>query len=288
MSVELADIDDDLVGVRYVEALDGFDQFLAGQLATERRSLLKPSHKLFEATNEFIASTPNEGRDGDIIEQTSWRLANYRRNPVVLDNHDMARLAGRSVKVGAIDLDSGTRGLGTAIQWDEGGPLGAEVGRQHREGFRQAVSVRWRTGKRTARNELPKDHPAYQEAQKVEGYFGPYERAGYYLQRCELLEISSVTVPGDPGALQTRSARTVLDQVPDRGLADELEARIRAAIESPEQVDDPFIESMRGLVLSFVRSDEQLRLALRALCLPDAPTTKPDPWVGFFQTEGGA
>ena len=275
------DIDD---CVRFVRQVDGLDLAQVLAPALEQRSLLKPSHPLFDDTNEFVASTPNEGRDGDVIEQTSWRLAHYRRNPVVLDNHDMTRLAGRSVKLGRVETDAGL-GLGSAIQWDANGAIGSEVGRQHRENMRSAVSVRWRTGKRTRRDELAEDHPAFQKTQIREGYFGPYEHSGYYLQRCELLEISSVTVPGDPGALQTRA---MLDQVPDRGLGRELEARLRALAESPEALlEDPLALGIHALMVRFVRTDREMRTAIRAAGLPDLPPNPPSPWRDFFK-KGGA
>lgn len=275
------DIDEDIV--REVIPGLGWSGWLALQAEDSARFLIDPEKDpdLFARTNEFIASTGNEARDGDVIDQGSWRLGRYRRNPVILDNHNTDRLVGKAARVGVVE-----GALRIAVDWDLEDPHGATVARQHRQGFRRAMSVRWITGKRTERNKLPTDHPMYRPPVTRQGLYGAYKTAGGYLERCELLEASSVTVPGDASALQTRSGHTAaehLHQVPDQGLAEDLGARLSAAREDPSLLEsDPFLQGLRSLVLGFVRSDAEFRTALRALAIPAAPTPAPDPWRGFF------
>ena len=57
----------------------------------------------------FVASTATPDRYGDIIDQRGWDLENYKKNPVVLLNHDSSQLPiGRgvvNVKEGQLVID---------------------------------------------------------------------------------------------------------------------------------------------------------------------------------------
>lgn len=251
-------------------------EWLASEAGGERK--LQVPEALLPRTNEFIASTSKEARDGDIIDQGSWRLAQFRRNPVILDNHDTRQVVGRGVKVGVIE-----DALRVAIEWDEAdlNPRGQLVAHQHRQGFRKAVSVRWRTGKRTKRSELDPGHYAWTKPVTRNTPWGSYDATGSFLEDNTLLEVSSVSVPSDPRALQVRMlhpARALLEKVPDQIVAVALEDRVRAALEDPELYgSDPFVREMRALVLRFVRTDREMQTALRALGLTDPPEAPPAP-----------
>lgn len=133
----------------------------------------------------FVASTSALARDGMVIKQDGWRLDNYRASPVVLWSHDYA---GARPPIGRADnlrIDDGN--LRADIVFDQGDPFAREVERKYRDGFLNAVSVGWDT------LEFEPDT----------------ERGGGNVLSAELLDISAVNVPGDPGALIQRQIRAL-------------------------------------------------------------------------------
>lgn len=157
-----------------------------------------------DGTTLFVASTDDEDRYGDVVRQ-DWRLKNFLKNPIILDNHIPLRVVGRatSATVPRIGEDAGR--LMIRVAWNDNHPDPAirGVGHDHRNGFRNAGSVGFKAGKRTARNKLPPDHPAYKEPVKVETWWGgTIEVVGDYLEQNELWEFSSATIPANPNAAQ--------------------------------------------------------------------------------------
>lgn len=139
----------------------------------------------------FVASTDNPDRYDDIVDQASWQLERFRRNPVAPWGHDYSvPPVGRVVEVGVQDGQ-----LLATIEWDtaESNPLGRLVASQYAEGFLSAVSVGFRPGRSIPRKQLPKDEPRYKEA----GY-------GMVYYDCELLEISAVVIPANADALAAK------------------------------------------------------------------------------------
>lgn len=222
--------------------------------------------------NDFISSTGAEARDGEIIDQASWRLGHYRKNPVVLDGHNTDHVIGRTAKV---QPEGGM--LLSRITWNVANPLGAERAQEHAEGFRQAVSVRWITGKRVARNELPDTDPRYQaKPKRVDTVWGPIERFGNVLFNNTLLEQSSVSVPGDPRALQQRGlgvdAVTVLAGAPDAHAATDARAILISTLADPGLWTDAGVRiALAGALRHAVRSDIELRRLLEAVGLTSPP-----------------
>mgnify|MGYP001167795854 CR=1 FL=1 len=127
----------------------------------------------------FVASTATPDRYGDIIDQKGWDLENYKKNPVVLLNHDSSQLPiGRgivNVKEGQLVID---------VEFDMDDPRAAEVARKANSGFMNAVSVGFQPTKSMLRSDLSKDSP----------YYG---RKGQFFQSAELLEVSIVTIPAN-------------------------------------------------------------------------------------------
>lgn len=179
----------------------------------------------------FLASTDGESRDGHIIDQDGWELANYRKNPVVQWCHDThTPPIGKSVRI-----EVTSRGLEIDVEWDEKQALGALVARQYREGILRACSVGWDPIEMQPRQMLPKDHPHYAD------------RYGYLFKRSELLELSAVPVGADPAAL----ARSGLP-----GSAPGLEVVTRASLLA--MLDDPEVRAaIVGLVTPPVPADNR-------------------------------
>jgi len=137
-----------------------------------------------EGRASFIASTSTSDRYGDVIDQRSWNLDGYKKNPVILLNHrqDMlpiGKASNVSVVNGQLEID---------VDFDMNDELGASVARKVQEGFLTAVSVGFQPTKAAMRSELPKDHKA----------FG---KSGMYYEDAELLEVSVVTIPANSEAI---------------------------------------------------------------------------------------
>ncbi len=128
---------------------------------------------------QFIASTNQVDRYNEVIDQRGWDLGPYSENPVVVDSHryeSIALILGRSIHVG---LDDQGR-LTNRVKFATDNPLGELARKMTKGGFIKSESVgfipkEWTRGK-------GKDEP---------------ERT---FTRSELIEISLVAVPANPGA----------------------------------------------------------------------------------------
>lgn len=143
-----------------------------------------------DAPLRFIASTENVARDGLVIEAAGWQLDNYRANPVVLWAHDYW---GQHTPIGRATVEVADKALLAEITFDRQDPFAADIERKYRQGFLNAVSVGWDT----------------LEFAPSKGGLPPR------ITKAELLDISAVPVPGDPGALKERQLRG-LAQIEDQ------------------------------------------------------------------------
>jgi HK97 family phage prohead protease len=127
----------------------------------------------------FIASTSSPDRYGDVIDQKGWITDNYRKNPVVLLNHDSSQLP-----IGRGNVSIRNDQLVIDVEFDDEDPRAQEVKRKAQNGFMNAVSVGFRPLESTSRSDLPKDNK----------YYG---QRGMYYSKAELLEVSIVTIPAN-------------------------------------------------------------------------------------------
>jgi len=152
-----------------------------------------------DGTTRFVISSPVEARDGDVWAGP-WRLDDYQANPVVLWSHDYRMPPiGRMVEIG--EDDEGR--LVGRVEWDTSdlNHLGQQAADQYHRGFLSAVSAGIRSGKITARKELPADHEHYSEADY-----------SYLRTENTLLDVSAVTVPSDATALAQREAKALSEE----------------------------------------------------------------------------
>ena len=148
---------------------------------------MKKQTYIIKRTNEnevkegvsFVASTSNADRYGDIIDQKGWDLTNYKKNPVVLLNHDSNQLP-----IGKGDVYVRNDQLVINVEFDSEDERAKEVQRKAEKGFMNAVSVGFRPLESKSRSELEKDNP----------YYGT---RGMYYSKAELLEVSIVTIPAN-------------------------------------------------------------------------------------------
>lgn len=217
-----------------------------------------------DGSTEFIASTASVDRMGDSIDQQTWKLASYRKNPVILFEHRAGEVIGRG-KVGLRKGEDGKAGeLRVRVTWDESdaNPTALLVAHQHKNGFRQAVSVGFLPGEAKSRKDLPEGDPL-----RVTGDVSR-RVAGYVYRHNELLEVSSVGVPANRDALQlSLHARETddEDEAIRRFVGGSVEARVR------------------DLILEAVQHDKRIRRAIQAAYLgtPHDQTTPVGPrWVG--------
>jgi hypothetical protein len=212
----------------------------------------------------FVASTDDSDRHGDVVEQGTWRLKNFRQNPVILHEHGggmcsdttvVGRGVARIATVGK--ADEARKQLQIRVFWDdhESNRLGQRMAHQHRDGFRHAGSVGFRPGKSISRRDLPDNHPA-----KV-GKDG----RGSLFRHNELLEFSSVAIPANPQALQLNSLvrslggldgikSLVKDQAIDRGVLTEV---------------------VKEILLGEFRTNDELRSLITHLCWGTPPASTP-------------
>lgn len=130
-----------------------------------------------EPVMDFIASDETVDRYNEVIKVDAWQTANFMANPVIPDCHDyssIARILGRARSIGVAEGK-----LVNRVEFALDNPLGNLAYKMAKGGFIKSQSVgfiplEWTNG--------TKDEPARTYTQ------------------CELLEISLVVVPANPGA----------------------------------------------------------------------------------------
>lgn len=209
---------------------------------------------------EFVVSTGTPDRMGDSIDQNSWRLKHYLKNPVFLRDHDSRLVVGAARKVWRVkdEETKKVKELRKRIRMDESekNPDGVLIAHQHRNGFRRAVSVSFFPKEAINRTKLPSDDPLYVDPKTVEWSF----LAGYVYRENDLLETSSVGVPANPEALQASYElwrAEDKEEAVSRYLGDTVERRVKE------------------LLLSSMQDDPEVKRRLLALMLGERPSTPP-------------
>ncbi len=129
-----------------------------------------------ERTIEFVGSTKAKDRYGDVIEQAGWEIGNFLGNPVVPWGHDYSMPpVAKALEVGIKDGDlvfKAQFATKDEYEWAD------TIYKLYKGGYLRAFSVGF----------IPLE------------YDGNWE-VGYTFTKCELLEVSCVTVPANPEAL---------------------------------------------------------------------------------------
>ena len=131
-----------------------------------------------DAVMDFIGSDGSVDRYNEVIDQKGWQLENFRRNPVIPDCHDyssIAKILGRAQSVDVVNDQ-----LVNRVEFCTDNPMGLLAFKMAKGGFIKSQSVgfipvEWSNG-------MGQDQPSRTYSQ------------------CELLEISLVVVPANPGA----------------------------------------------------------------------------------------
>ena len=148
-----------------------------------------------DRTATFVASDETVDRYGDVVSLDGWDLSNFRRNPVFLWMHSQYQPIGRVKKIGV----EGDKLLATVKFFDKGDSKTADdlwqlVKKRHL----RAVSVGF-----TVPTEKDME-PIRDDSDRI---------TGWRFLRQELLELSLVSVPANPNALQVARSMGLPDEL---------------------------------------------------------------------------
>lgn len=202
----------------------------------------------------FIGSTAAVDRADDIVDQRSWKLDEFKANPVILQGHNPSKpVVGKAVKVEVREHD-GEQALMFDVKFDDHptNPDGQRIARQVREGFLSAVSVGFRSGEVVRRSQLPSDDPRKGEH-------------GMLFKNNQLFELSVVAIPMNQDALAVRE----LDD-----FAEKVKAALIRLVESGDEGVARAVEAVR-LAAPAIETGEGLSWFKEAGADEDAPP----PWA---------
>lgn len=180
----------------------------------------------------FIASDEMPDRDEDIIEVSGWDIKDYVKNPVFLWMHDYTLPPlGRSVNT---FVDRQNKKLIMDIQFInpekmvEHSSLSVEdahdfikfadmIYHMYLSGALNAVSVGF----------MPMEYEKREDLQSTSMY------GGFRIKKASLLELSSVTVPANPGALVQRSVKSMDKDVTEKEMINIVDKFVNIVDKSP-------------------------------------------------------
>jgi len=148
---------------------------------------------------EFVGSTEDKDRQGDVIMANGWQLKQYKKNPVFLWSHQYNEPPiGKAINVWAED---GKLKFHIKFAEKDEYEFADTIYRLYKGGYLRASSVGF----------LPLKSEPIEEAKDDEVIFGQPTR---YLKQ-ELLELSGCPVPANPNALAEAKAKGLIkDELP--------------------------------------------------------------------------
>lgn len=159
-------------GVRLVKLVGG-QSGIRGGMKCEVKSVAGDAPVM-----DFIGSDNAVDRYNEVIDQAGWQLDNFRANPVIPDCHQydtVARILGRALSVQVKDGQ-----LVNRVEFCVENPLGNLAYKMAKGGFIKSQSVGF----------IPLEWTRGVNADQPDRTYN----------KCELLEISLVVVPANPGA----------------------------------------------------------------------------------------
>ena len=149
---------------------------------------------------EAVVSGEKPDRSGDVIRQQTWELRNFKKHPVLLAGHDYRLLTSqigewKNVRVEGKEL------VGTSVYYTGQGNEQADWGFQMAMKGKAAYSVGFIPDMAKAQRVKPNRKDGEDEA----------AGGGWEFNGQELLEISQVTIPANPQALQRLYAADTME-----------------------------------------------------------------------------
>jgi hypothetical protein len=142
---------------------------------------------------DAVVSTEKPDRSGDVIRQEFWDLKNFRKHPILLAGHDYRLLTSQIGEWRNVRIE-GKQLVGTAVYYIGQGNEQADWGFQLAMSGKAAYSVGFIPDMTKAQRYKPKPVKDAEEASTLGG--------GWEFNGQELLEVSQVTIPANPQALQ--------------------------------------------------------------------------------------
>lgn len=172
-------------------------------------------------TAEYLASDETPDRMGDIIRVSGWQLDEFKRNSMLLFNHDHDHPIGVVPKLWKGRSDDNTRALFAQARFHPADKsFGGEsevVWKLVRDGDMPACSVGF----------LPESiNRPESEEERVEMGLGPW---GVVFEKQQLLELSAVTVPANPNAVLLKLDELAKSKAFDGGVIERVAAAIKSA-----------------------------------------------------------
>lgn len=206
-----------------------------------------------ERSIEFIGSTATADRYGDVIVQAGWEIGNFTKNPVVPWGHNYSEPpVAQATEVG---LRDGNLFFKAKFATAEEYPFADTIYKLYKGGYLRAFSVGF----------IPLE------------YSGNWED-GYVFTKCELLEVSCVTVPANPEALTLAFREGVVTDTERRTMVKQAEKLILSLTETPATKDN---EDMSEETKAYI--DEKFKGVLDAIAelrdaeAPEQPGTPEEP-----------
>lgn len=215
-----------------------------------------------------VGSTAAVDRYGESIDQSSWDLKHYKKNPVILWAHNLTMSEDRPPIGKATKIGIKNNQLVFDIQFDMADPFAADIFRKYKEGFLNAFSVGFICKK--VEYEKNSDAPI--------------------LKDNELLELSAVPVPANPEALNALKARsfhsrawsTMLKEVESSQDEDAEEVEEEVTEENQSNADDVEVEAEKEEVLVEDTNEEVVEEEL----VEDVESSESQDPITEVETEG--
>jgi len=147
---------------------------------------------------DFIGSDNSVDRYNEVIDQAGWQLDNFRANPVIPDCHDYSSIGKILGRAQTVSVTAGQ--LVNRVEFCVDNPMGLLAYKMAKGGFIKSQSVGFIPLEWTNGNASGQPDRTY--------------------TKCELLEISLVVVPANPGATIGNQIKSVLNVSERRELAD--------------------------------------------------------------------
>lgn len=230
-----------------------------------------------DRTIEFIGSTATKDRYGDEIVQAGWELGNFTKNPVVPWGHDYSQPpVAQAVEVGLRDGNLFFKAKFPTIAELSSDPdhpsdwalFVDAIYNSYKGGYLRAFSVGF----------IPLE------------YDGNWQD-GYTFTKCELLEVSCVTVPANPEALVLAFKEGVLTENHKRAMLKQAEKLMQTLT---DDTSSPINKGMNDETKAYI--DEQFKVLADSIAeikaavvtkteddaeeAPDDPANPPEPADG--------
>ena len=175
-------------------------QFISGYVRALTRQQAEKNRVV-----DFVASTGERDRHGTVLNQSNWLLDNFNRNGIVGYMHNVyGNPFGSSdpdqvIGTAKARVFSGNLVCSIRFEPKEINPLAEKIFRKVLAGTLKAVSVGF----------LPVGSGHWGEGEEAE--YG--QNPTYYYDGQELLEISVVTIPSNPGAIKQNFNHSKLERL---------------------------------------------------------------------------